>query len=126
MGSGVGGILLILNLIGIYPEIPWFIGFTIMAVCLFVGSLWAYLDVFKNLISIRQQPNVVLKSKKYLDLDDLCMLDTIENFMKAKHGHMDIDGITTDIKAGYVGADLYSRNCLKCGKPRNQKGDLYL
>ena len=69
---------------------------------------------------------VLAKPKKYLRADHSMALSEVAERMERIHGHSDIDGLRADVKDGVLVSDLLSRNCTRCGKPRNQEGDSVL
>jgi len=69
---------------------------------------------------------VLAKPKKYLRADHSMALREVADSMETIHGHSDFDGLKADAKDGVLVSDLLSRNCTRCGKPRNQEGDFVL
>ena len=43
--------------------------------------------------------------------------------MKEKHGHIDEHGLEAELRDNVSISDLLSNPCVRCGKPRNQRGD---
>lgn len=69
---------------------------------------------------------ILTKPKKYLRTNHSIALSQIAERMEEIHGHSDFDGLRADAKDGVLISDLLSRNCTRCGKPRNQEGDFVL
>ena len=58
---------------------------------------------------------------------DLAFLSGLMITMKWDHGHPDIEGLLADRASGVPLNELKTRNCSRCGVPRNKKGrDIYV
>ena len=69
---------------------------------------------------------VILRERKRLNSSHNITLLEIEQLMGSIHGHSDFEGLKAEMLEGVPINDLMKHDCTRCGKPRNQKGDLVL
>lgn len=68
-------------------------------------------------------PIIRLPDNRHLSLSHRITLGELSYQMEHIHGHSDRFGLEVDLRGGILGTDLLERNCTRCGKPRNKKGD---
>ncbi len=126
----VGGGQAVSSLVGITPQIPWFVGVSVFLVCLLIASFLAYCDLFVALQLQKEGGNrksiVLTRPKKRLGADHNIALWEITQRMETIHGHSDIEGMRADLKDGVLLSDIMNGNCSRCFKPRNEQGDIVL
>jgi len=118
--GGVGGALTIINLAGITPSFPWYVGFIIFTLCLLIAGYLAYHDLFieKRAEYQHNQKWLINPNQRY----DVSTALQLNEQMNDVHGHDDFFGIQNDFKSKIDVNEILNRNCTRCGKPRNQKG----
>ena len=126
----VGGGTFVLNLLGIDPTMSKVIGIAILGVCLLFACFLVYhdmrMDLMRSVPAPTEKPLTLTLPKKYLLSDHNIAIWDVSEAMRKKHGHSDDDGLRADVKDGVLVTDLLSRNCTRCGIPRNQRGDFVL
>ena len=126
MGSGIGGIQTILATINLtFPLNKWWLGVVIIVVCLFVAMYLAFKDVYIQLQAIITKPSVIKLQSRKITMREEIVINKLAQRMKDVHGDADYDGIRQDMVDGIDTNDILKRDCLGCGKPRNEHGDHY-
>jgi len=116
-----------LNIFTIIPSFVWFVlGLLIIAYIVFEGAYQYMCLLLSDIKDKTLMPTVLTKPKKYLRANHSLALSGVTERMESIHGHSDPDGLRAEAKDGVLISDLLSRNCTRCGKPRNQKGDFVL
>jgi hypothetical protein len=112
------------------PSTSRTIGLIILGGCLFVACYLAYHDLYLDKErALSQNENTGILTKPidgHLRASHSIALMEIETRMETIHGHSDHDGLESDFRRGVLASDLLKRNCTRCGKPRNQRGDFVL
>jgi len=109
---------------------PSWIGWLLIGLAMFIATFLTYHDLRIQSIAIEQQCKLLKKAQsatlqrkdKLSDSDKRALAD-VRAQMDSVHGHSDRYGLESDMQTGYPASNLMDRNCTKCGKPRNQRGD---
>jgi hypothetical protein len=126
-----GGGVFVLNLLGINPSVSRTIGVTILVVCLLIACFLAYHELRIQFVQEKEtwKRNSMALSKPidgHIRSSHSIALLEVEERMETIHGHSDHEGLESDFRRGVLASDLMKRDCTRCGKPRNQRGDIVL
>ena len=104
---------------------PPYLVWILVGIGFLIASFLTYRELYiesKVELAKKSKPTV-LREKSRLSPDHIAALADIEQQMEKVHGHSDYFGLAADLRDGVLASDLMERSCIRCGKPRNQKGD---
>jgi hypothetical protein len=108
-------------------EPPEWVFWVLLSMGLLIAILLAYHEVrmqsVRLEIELSKKPITTLRPRTRLSTSHRMTLIDIEQQMESIHGHSDPFGLEADIRDGILTGELMQRNCHRCGKPRNQRGD---
>ena len=102
-------------------ETPQWLVWVLIALGFIIAATLEYHNLRKNNILLEQEPKTAIRLQPRKP--DYGIVSSLSNQMTNKHGHTDSAGIESDYRSGIDTNDILKRDCTKCGKPRNQRGE---
>jgi len=102
---------------------PSYLVWVLIGIGLFIASFLTYRELYVESAK-KDVPTATLQRRTHLNLSHQKALLNIVGHMERIHGHSDRFGLEADMLDGILVSDLMKRPCSRCGKLRNQRGDI--
>ena len=112
--------------------VPQFITWLLLGLGIIIATILTYHDLRMQKLKLETKYEILEKTQSNLPrrprknmVNVLPVLFDLQSLMEKQHGHYDDTGLLQDLEDGIDTNIILTRNCLKCGKPRNQRGGSY-